>query len=151
MKTYALINSLNSNIETLFSKEGVKDRTSIYPFCRYKELYEILEPNDKVVIPSIKVFNTVGSMIFVINELAGKGVSFTSIQEVKLSFTTKNPLRLKYRDYISGVLNSEETMINKLQQIYYKHINVNDMCNGIHMLCLELVSKTFRADGILQR
>lgn len=151
MKVYALVNTLNGNGEKLLMKEGVKDKSSIYPFDRYRELYEILEPNDRVVVTSIKVFGCISNMAFVLNGLIAVGVSFVTIHEPKLSFTAKIPLKSKYKDFIMGVLNNEEIMINRLQQRYHKQVNVNDMVNWIHILCLTNLSNTFKADSILQR
>lgn len=150
MKVYAIINGvLDNNGYTMLNKSGVKDKNYIFHFSRMGELMERVEIGDKVIVITIGSFVSVSNLSYILNMFISKGVTFLSFNE-RIKFSSKNPMRPQYKEYITNVLKGEQAMISRLQQSY-RHVDRTDMFRKINMFSLGMVIETFKNDGILQK
>lgn len=150
MKVYAIINGvLDNNSYTMLNKAGVKGKNYIYQFNRIGDMIEILELGDKVIVITIGSFVSVSNLSYILNMFIIKGVTFLSLNE-RIKFSSKNPMRPQYKEYITNVLKGGQAMISILQQSY-RHVDRTDMFRKINMFSLGMVIETFKNDGILQK
>jgi hypothetical protein len=149
MKTYAIANRLDQHIYTLLNKAGVKSKENIYNMSNIRQLLELLELKDRVVVVSIGTFGTCSNLAWILNALIARQVSFTSLSE-RIKFTSTNPIKHAYKQYIMSVLNYEQRLLNDVEQIY-KYQERTEIIRRINAFSLALLIETFKNDGILQK
>lgn len=149
MKTYAIANRLDAQTYNLLNKAGVKSEDYIYSMSNIRELFELLEVKDRVVVVSIGTFANCSNLAWVLNALIAKQISFISLSE-RIKFTSNNPIKHAYKQYIICALNYEQRLLNDVEQIYKYHNRV-EITRRINALCLGLLIETFKNDGILQK
>ena len=149
MKIYAITNRLDERTLALLMKEGVKSKSDIYSINKFRELYEILDVNDKVIMVTIGDLINCSNLCWIFNALNSKHTYFYSISE-RNKFSYKSPLKRTYHDYILKVVNYEQRVINDLQNIY-PLIDRTEMNRRIQALSLAVLVETFRNDSILSR
>lgn len=149
MKTYAIANRLDIQTYNLLTKAGVKSKDNIYSINNIRELFELLELKDRVVVVSIGNFINCSNLAWVLNTLMARQVSFISLNE-RIKFTSNNPIKHAYKQYIISVLNYEKRLLNDVEQIY-KYQDKTEINRRINALCLGLLIETFKNDGILQK
>lgn len=149
MKTYAVANRLDQQTYTLLSKAGVKSKEHIYTMNNIRELIELLELKDRVIVVSIGTFGTCSKLANILNALIARQVSFISLSE-RLKFTSSNPIKHAYKQYIMSVLNYEQRLLNDVEQIY-KYQERTEIIRRINAFSLALLIETLRNDGILQK
>lgn len=150
MKIYSIIDRINNNTIITLEKAGVKDRDKIYNINDFPLLAQKLEPNDKVVIISIRVFHTLTMLTQVFSILKSRGVTLKVLSESKLSFSTSQPLKAKYDFHIQHMLHNEQIVLSQLENIYQR----TDRREMFRLICFQNLvglSITFANDGILQR
>lgn len=149
MKTYAISNGLDPQTYNLLNKVGVKSRDYIYSMNNIRELFELLELKDRVVVVSIGTFINSSNLAWVLNSLIARQASFISLNE-RIKFTSNNPIKHSYKQHIMCVLNYEQRLLNDVEQIY-KYQDKTEINRRINALCLGLLIETFKNDGILQK
>lgn len=150
MKVYSIVDRIDNNTIITLEKAGVKDRDNIYNINAFAVLAQKVEPNDKVIIISIRVFHTLTMLAQVFGILKAKGVTVKILNESKLSFSTSQPLKAKYNFHIQHMLNNEQIVLNQLERVYQR----TDRREMFRLICFQNlvdVSITFGNDGILQR
>jgi len=149
MKTYAVVNKLDQQTYTLLSKAGVKSQEYIYTMNNIRQLLELLELKDRVVVVSIGTFCTCSNLVSVLNVLITRQVSFISLNE-RLKFTSSNPIKHSYKQYIMSVFNYEQRLLTEVEHIY-KYQEKTEIIRRINAFSLALLIETFKSDGILQK
>jgi len=149
MKTYAIANRLDQHTYTLLNKAGVKSKENIYTMSSIPKLLELVELKDRVVVVSIGTFGTCSNLAYILNVLIARQVAFISLNE-RVKFTSSNPIKHAYKQYIMSVLNYEQRLINDVDHIY-KYQDRTEIIRRINALCLGLLIETFKNDGILQK
>ncbi|WP_160688587.1 hypothetical protein [Clostridium sp. C2-6-12] len=149
MKTYAIVNKLDQHTYTLLTKAGIKSKENIYNMSNVRQLLELLELKDKIVVLSVGTFGTCSNLAWILNALIAKQISFISLNE-RIRFTNTNPIKHVYKQYIMSVLNYEQRLLNDVEQIY-KYQERTEINRRINVLCLSLLIETFKNDGILQK
>ena len=149
MKTYAIANRLDQQTYTLLSKAGVKYKENIYTMSSIPRLLELLELKDRVVVVSIGTFGTCSNLAYILNALIARQVAFISLSE-RLKFTSSNPIKHAYKQYIMSVLNYEQRLLNDVEQIY-KYQERTEIIRRINAFSLALLIETLKNDGILQK
>lgn len=114
-----------------------------------RQLLELLELKDRVVVVSIGTFGTCSNLAWILNALIARQVSFTSLSE-RIKFTSTNPIKHAYKQYIMSVLNYEQRLLNDVEQIY-KYQERTEIIRRINAFSLALLIETFKNDGILQK
>lgn len=151
MKTYALVDSMNNDILKSLINNGVKDKEHIYSVNNINYIIDKLEPNDKVIVPTIQIFHSIPNMVSVFNVLKIKGISFKSLNEQRLNFSANQPLKAKYINIIMATLNNEQRVLGRLEYVYVKAVNTQEMITWINHLTIRNLSQVFGNDGILQK
>lgn len=149
MKTYAIANRLDQHTYTLLSKAGIKSKENIYTMSNIRQLLELLELKDRVVVVSIGTFGTCSNLAWILNALIARQVAFISLNE-RVKFTISNPIKHTYKQYIMSVLNYEQRLINDVDHIY-KYQDRTEIIRRINAFSLALLIETFKNDGILQK
>lgn len=149
MKTYAIANRLDSQTYNLFNEAGVKSKDYIYSINNIRELFELLELKDRVVVVSIGTFINSSNLAWVLNALIARQASFISLNE-RIKFTSNNPIKYAYKQHIICVLNYEQRLLNDVEQIY-KYQDRTEINRRINVFCLGMLMETFKNDGILQK
>lgn len=149
MKTYAIANRLDQHTYTLLTKAGIKYKENIYTMNTIRELLEVLELKDRVVVVSIGTFGTCSNLAWILNTLVSRQVSFTSLSE-RLKFTSSNPIKHAYKQYIMSVLNYEQRLLNDVEQIY-KYQERTEIIRRINAFALALLIETFKVEGVLSK
>ncbi len=149
MKTYAIANRLDQHTYTLLTKAGVKSKDNIYTMSNSRQFLELLELKDRVVVVSIGTFGTCSNLAWILNTLISRQVSFTSLSE-RIKFTSTNPIKHAYKQYIMSVLNYEQRLLNDVEQIY-KYQERTEIIRRINAFSLALLIETLKNDGILQK
>lgn len=149
MKTYAVANRLDQQTYTLLSKAGVKSKENVYNIANVRKMLELVEIKDRVIVVSIGVFGTCSNLVSVLNILIERQASFICLSQ-RLKFTSSNPMKHSYKQYIMSVLNYEQRLINDVEHIY-RHQDNAEMIRRINMFSLYLLIETLKNDGILQK
>lgn len=149
MKTYAIVNRLDQHTYTLLTKAGVKFREHIFFMNNIREMLEVLEIKDKVVVVSIGTFINTSNLVWILNVLIAKQVSFTSLNE-RIRFSSTNPIKQAYKQHIIFVLNYEKRLLNDVEHIY-KYQDRTEIIKRINMFSIGLIVDALKNDGILQK
>lgn len=150
MKVYSIVDRIDNDTIITLEKAGVKDKENIYNINAFSLLVQKIEPNDRVVIISIRVFHTLTMLIQAFNILKSRGITLKVLNESKLSFSTSQPLKSKYHLHIQHMLHDEQVTLSQLEKIYQR----TDKREMFRLLCFQNLvdlSITFANDGILQR
>lgn len=150
MKVYSIVDRIDNDTIITLEKAGVKDKENIYNINAFSLLAQKIEPNDRVVIISIRVFHTLTMLIQAFNILKSRGITLKVLNESKLSFSTSQPLKSKYHLHIQHMLHDEQVTLSQLEKIYQR----TDKREMFRLLCFQNLvdlSITFANDGILQR
>lgn len=150
MKIYSIVDKIDNDTIITLEKAGVKDKDNIYNINAFSLLVQKIEPNDKVIIISIRVFHTLTMLIQAFNILKSRGITIKVLNESKLSFSTSQPLKPKYQFHIQYMLHDEQVTLSQLEKIYQR----TDKREMFRLICFQNLvdlSITFANDGILQR
>lgn len=150
MKVYSIVDRIDNDTIITLEKAGVKDKENIYNINAFSLMAQKIEPNDRVVIISIRVFHTLTMFIQVFNILKSRGITLKVLNESKLSFSTSQPLKQKYQFHIQHMLHDEQVTLNQLEKIYQR----TDKREMFRLICFQNLvdlSITFANDGILQK